>query len=94
MWPFDTITEKPHANRTGTRQLSPHPLCAARVVVDEPLPRHPRHLQLKLTLRVIHVHTIASIRSELDVMDASTTRTLQRVRCVQAVVIGAGISIE
>ena len=32
--------------------------------------------------------------SRLDVMDASTTRTLQRVRCVQAVAIGAGISIE
>ena len=82
------------ANQTTTHPPSPPPPCAARVVEDKPSfppppPRKPANtpLQLTSTPRETRVRTIASIISDKDVTEPTTTPTLPLLKCVVDVVV-------
>ena len=82
------------ANQTTTHPPSPPPPCAARVVEDKPSfppppPRKPANtsLQLTSTPRETRVRTIASIISDKDVTEPTTTMTLPLLKCVVDVVV-------
>ena len=96
MWPFPTITDTTPANPTTTHPPSPPPPCAARVVVDvrpsltSDTRYHvsPTHLDTEGD-----VPTIENIILDMDVMEPTMTRTLQRMRCA-VVVKGRNMEME